>query len=54
MSVHTKCRRNLPYVDPATFTPHFSWKSTGASQEVLCEGVALSSIARQFGTPAYV
>jgi hypothetical protein len=31
MSVHTKCRRNLPYIDPATFTPHFSWKSTGAA-----------------------
>jgi diaminopimelate decarboxylase len=55
MSVHTKCRRNLPYIDPATFTPHFSWKSTGAAaQEVFCEGVALSSIAKQFGTPAYV
>jgi diaminopimelate decarboxylase len=55
MSVHTKCRRNLHYVDPASFTPYFSWKSSGASsQEVFCEGVALSSLARQFGTPAYV
>jgi diaminopimelate decarboxylase len=55
MSIHTKARRNLPYVDPTTFTPQFSWKtSRDSSQEVFCEGVSLATIAKQFGTPAYV
>jgi diaminopimelate decarboxylase len=55
MSVYTKARRNLAYVDPATFTPQFAWKSgNGAAQEVFCEGVPLQAIARKFGTPAYV
>jgi diaminopimelate decarboxylase len=55
MSVYTKERRGLAYVDPATFTPEFSWKATkGAAQEVFCEGLSLASIAKQFGTPAYV
>ncbi|HTQ95581.1 MAG TPA: diaminopimelate decarboxylase [Candidatus Acidoferrum sp.] len=48
-------RKNLPYVDPAKFTPHYAWKkSKKSSQEVFCEGVALSQIASRFGTPTYV
>src|SRR5579862_2977363 len=55
MSIHTKARRNLAYVDPATFTPHFSWRSRhGSSPEVYCEGVPLSGVAKKFGTPAFV
>jgi diaminopimelate decarboxylase len=55
MSVHTKARRNLAYVDPAAFTPQFSWKAApGSSQEVFCAGVSLASIAKKYGTPAYV
>ncbi len=56
MSLHTKARRNLAYVDPASFTPHYAWKKgkSGATKEVRCEGVALSEIAKRYGTPVYV
>jgi diaminopimelate decarboxylase len=49
-------RKNLPYVDPAKFTPQFAWKKmrSGSGREVFCEGVALDEIASRFGTPAYV
>jgi diaminopimelate decarboxylase len=55
MSAPGKARRGLPYVDPATHTPHFSWKKTGRrAREVFCEGVPLSEIARRYETPTYV
>jgi diaminopimelate decarboxylase len=55
MSAPGKARRGLPYVDPATHTPQFSWKKTGKSaREVVCEDVPLSEIARRYGTPTYV
>lgn len=55
MSGPGKARCALRYIDPATYTPHFSWKKTEASaREVFCEGVPLSSIARRFATPTYV
>jgi diaminopimelate decarboxylase len=48
----------LKYVDPATFTPHFEWKQSARestpSEEVVCEGVSLSSVAKKTGTPTYV
>jgi diaminopimelate decarboxylase len=54
MSAPGKARRGLPYVDPATRTPHFSWKRAGKSgREVFCEGVPLSEIARRYETPTY-
>jgi diaminopimelate decarboxylase len=50
--------RRLKFVDPATFTPHFSWKKTGNSASggefVACEGVRLMDVAEKIGTPAYV
>jgi diaminopimelate decarboxylase len=50
--------RKLVFVDPATFTPHFSWKKSGNSASggefVACEGVRLVDVAEQIGTPAYV
>src|SRR5690242_20286679 len=49
--------RKLRYIDPAEFTPHFAWKNGGRTEttsEVFCEGVALSSVAEKFGTPAYL
>jgi len=55
--------RGLAFVDPATFTPHFSWKkatrektasSIPASEFVACEGVRLVDVAGKIGTPAYV
>jgi diaminopimelate decarboxylase len=55
MSAPGKARRGLAYVDPATHTPHFSWKKLGKSgREVFCEAVPLSEIARRFETPTYV
>jgi len=48
----------LEYVDPATFTPHFAWKKNeargGSPEEVVCERVPLSAVARKFGTPTYI
>jgi diaminopimelate decarboxylase len=53
--------RPLEFVDPATFHPHFAWRKTivknGSAkngEEVFCEGVALTSVAKKFGTPAYL
>ena len=51
-------REKIAFVDPAKFTPHFSWKKTGgnssAGESVFCEGVSLDEIADAAGTPAYV
>jgi diaminopimelate decarboxylase len=50
--------RKLKYVDPVEFTPHFAWKKkasrVGPSEEVFCEEVALTAIAKEFGTPTYL
>jgi len=55
MSAPGKTRRRLPYVDPATHTPHFSWRKTDVSaREVFCENVRLSEIASRHLTPTYV
>jgi diaminopimelate decarboxylase len=43
------------FVDPAAFTPHFAWRKASAGREqVFCESVALESVAKKFGTPAYL
>ena len=59
-------RKRVSFVDPATFTPYFSWKKAsrtaadrtkkGAAvpRHVLCEEISLEDIARQVGTPTYV
>ncbi|MGC1904624.1 MAG: diaminopimelate decarboxylase [Candidatus Acidiferrum sp.] len=55
----------LAFVDPATFTPHFSWKKppkkskgsgaqNGATDVVACEGVSLVDVADKIGTPTYL
>jgi diaminopimelate decarboxylase len=56
MSSPTRARRNLEYIDPAKFTPHFHWKrsATGSKRSVYCEGAALPAIATRFATPVYV
>jgi diaminopimelate decarboxylase len=53
--------RKLAFVDPATFTPHFSWKKSKKSggdsesaEAVFCEGVRLVDVADKIRTPAYV
>src|SRR5260370_436129 len=51
-------RKKFPFVDPATFTPHFSWKKNGGKstrgESVYCERISLSEVAKKAGTPAYV
>src|SRR3984893_9664919 len=51
-------REMISFVDPAKFTPRFSWKKTGgnssAGESVFCESVSLDGIADTAGTPAYV
>ncbi len=45
------------FVDPTTFTPHFSWKKRrgkSGREEVCCEGVPLTGAADKFGTPTYL
>ncbi|MGA8074764.1 MAG: diaminopimelate decarboxylase [Candidatus Acidiferrales bacterium] len=37
-------------LDPASFTPHFEWRS----RSLFAEDVALADVATRFGTPAYV
>jgi diaminopimelate decarboxylase len=53
-----RSRSRVSFVDPAKFTPHFSWKRrTGAASrgvELCCEGVPISRAAAEFGTPAYL
>ena len=53
--------KKLAFVDPATFTPHFSWKKSRkpsgkseSAEAVLCEGVRLVDVADKIHTPAYV
>jgi diaminopimelate decarboxylase len=51
-------RHKLKYIDPISFTPHFSRKSIrkhgSSSEEIACEGVSLESVATAIGTPVYV
>jgi diaminopimelate decarboxylase len=45
------------FIDPATFTPQFTWKPSdrnGAGSAVACEDVLLAEVAENVGTPAYV
>jgi len=52
---HTGKRHKL--IDPATFTPQFSWKSSNgkaSERTVVCEDVSLVKVAEEVGTPTYV
>src|SRR5438270_2979330 len=45
------------FVDPATFTPQFTWKKAARARDsaaVFCEGVRLVDIADTENTPTYV
>ncbi len=53
--------KKVSFVDPATFTPHFSWKkqskaksSSDIAEAVVCEEARLVDIAGKIGTPTYV
>jgi diaminopimelate decarboxylase len=62
MSGHSQVpAKKLTFVDPATFTPHFSWKKSGKASSssddadaVWCEGVRLVDVADKIRTPTYV
>lgn len=55
MSATSKARKNLSFIDPTTFTPHFGWKSVDRrAREIYCELAPLSQIAARHGTPTYV
>src|SRR5262249_242771 len=57
MSAPANSRKHT-YIDPATFTPHFSWKRSGRNgdklEHLFCEDVPISSVVRSFGTPTYL
>src|SRR6201984_1772601 len=49
------------FVDPAEFTPHFSWRKSKrhksqqhTDEEVFCEDVSLATAAQTYSTPAYL
>jgi diaminopimelate decarboxylase len=62
MSAQPPAPKQLPrFLDPAEFTPHFSWRKSkqGKSkqhtgQEVFCEDVSLAAAAETYATPAYI
>src|SRR5262249_4586235 len=47
-------RGKLRYVDPAAFTPQFSWKRTGQGAAIFAEQVPLARAAEWAGTPTYL
>jgi len=51
-------QRKLEYIDPVSFTSHFSRKrvpkSGSSAEEILCERVSLESVAETAGTPVYL
>src|SRR6266481_932680 len=51
----------LRFVDPAEFTPYFSWRKSKqhksqehTGEEVFCEDVSLSAAAETYSTPTYI
>jgi len=53
-----RARKKHSFLDPATNTPHFSWKTIRGKakygEDVFCERVPLAEIADEAGTPTYV
>ncbi len=49
-------KQPLRFVDPAEFTPHFSWRNSKryAGEEVFCEDVSLAAAVETYSTPAYL
>lgn len=57
MSAEPSKLNAVEFVDPAAFTPYFQWRKAPrdkSREHVYCENVALESIAKKFGTPAYL
>jgi diaminopimelate decarboxylase len=49
-SSHSRVSRSAAVVDPASYTPGFSYRGS----QLFCEGVSVAAAAKRFGTPAYL
>jgi diaminopimelate decarboxylase len=47
---HSRTSRSAAVVDPASYTPGFSYRGS----QLFCEGVSVAAAAERFGTPAYL
>jgi diaminopimelate decarboxylase len=47
---HSRSSRAAVVVDPASYTPGFSYRGS----RLFCEGVSVAAAAKRFGTPAYL
>jgi diaminopimelate decarboxylase len=57
MSAQPPAPRQPPrFIDPAEFTPHFSWRKSKqhGGEEVFCEDVSLAAAGETYATPAYI
>jgi diaminopimelate decarboxylase len=58
MSAPASNSKKLSFIDPATFTPHFAWKTAGGNSGcrrlVFSEEVPLADVAHKIGTPTYL
>ena len=48
--------RKLKFMDPAEFTPHFSWRNAAGAdrfEHLFCEDADLVAAGESFGTPTY-
>jgi diaminopimelate decarboxylase len=49
-SSQSRISRSTGFVDPASYTPGFSYRGS----QLFCEGVSVAAAAKRFGTPAYL
>ncbi len=49
-SSHSRSFHSAEVVDPASYTPGFSYRGS----QLYCEGVSVAAAAKKFGTPAYL
>jgi diaminopimelate decarboxylase len=49
-SSHSRASRSAGIVDPASYTPGFSYRGS----QLFCEGVSVAAATKRFGTPAYL
>lgn len=49
-SSHSRVSRQSGVVDPASYTPGFSYRGS----QLYCEGVSVAAVAKRFGTPTYL
>jgi diaminopimelate decarboxylase len=49
-SSHSRASRSAGVVDPASYTPGFSYRGS----KLFCERVSVAAVAKRYGTPAYL